>query len=121
QSGTGKSSPTLIRVASALVLGPAAIGAAWFGSWPFLLFWLVAALVVLFEWTTLSACGRPAFAAGAAALIAAGATMFDQRPLGAILVLGLGALLAAGVASTGKRAWAFVGIIYAGVLLLAPV
>jgi phosphatidate cytidylyltransferase len=42
---------TRTRVLSALVLAPIAFGAAWFGGWAFTLFWILAALAVLYEWT----------------------------------------------------------------------
>ena len=42
-----------LRVISAAVLGPIAIAAAYFGGWPFAVFWAVAALAVLWEWTKL--------------------------------------------------------------------
>ena len=41
----------MLRVASALVLVPVAMGTAYLGGWPFALFWGVAALGVLWEWT----------------------------------------------------------------------
>jgi phosphatidate cytidylyltransferase len=43
----------LSRVLSALVLAPVAIAAVYYGAWPFLSFWIVAAVVVLWEWTRL--------------------------------------------------------------------
>jgi phosphatidate cytidylyltransferase len=42
-----------LRVISAAVLGPIAIAAAYFGGWPFAVFWAAAALAVLWEWTKL--------------------------------------------------------------------
>ncbi len=40
-----------LRIASAAVLGPVAIAAAYFGSWSFALFWAAAAIAVAWEWT----------------------------------------------------------------------
>jgi phosphatidate cytidylyltransferase len=40
-----------LRIASALVLGPIAVTAAYFGGWPFALFWAAAAIAVAWEWT----------------------------------------------------------------------
>jgi len=34
-------------------MAPIAIGIAWFGGWPFVLFWALAACIVLWEWTQL--------------------------------------------------------------------
>jgi phosphatidate cytidylyltransferase len=42
-----------LRVISAAVLGPIAIAAAYFGGWPFAVFWAAAAIAVLWEWTKL--------------------------------------------------------------------
>ena len=44
-----------LRVGSALVLAPLAIGVAYVGGWPFAVFWGVAAIGVLWEWATLVA------------------------------------------------------------------
>jgi phosphatidate cytidylyltransferase len=42
-----------LRVASSAVMGPVTIFVAWLGGWPFVLFWTIAACVVLWEWSTL--------------------------------------------------------------------
>ena len=44
-----------LRVCSALVLVPLAIGTAYLGGWPFAVFWGLAAMGVLWEWTSLVA------------------------------------------------------------------
>jgi phosphatidate cytidylyltransferase len=43
----------MLRVASAVVMAPLALLAAYFGGWPFALFWAAAAVAVLWEWTAL--------------------------------------------------------------------
>lgn len=43
----------MLRVASAAVLAPVALLAAYLGGWSFTLFWTFAAIAVLWEWTTL--------------------------------------------------------------------
>jgi phosphatidate cytidylyltransferase len=43
----------MLRVISAAVLAPLAIGIAWFGGWPFALFWTACACLVLWEWSVL--------------------------------------------------------------------
>ncbi|HVV80164.1 MAG TPA: phosphatidate cytidylyltransferase [Pseudolabrys sp.] len=68
----------LSRVLSALVLAPIAVAAVYYGAWPFLLFWIVAATVVLWEWNRL-------------------------------------------VGGLARPGWAFLGLVYAGLLLIAPV
>jgi phosphatidate cytidylyltransferase len=53
---TGTAVPTsnlALRVASAVVMAPLALGVAYVGGWPFALFWAAAALAVLWEWTSL--------------------------------------------------------------------
>jgi phosphatidate cytidylyltransferase len=44
-----------LRVVSAVVLAPLALLAAYFGGWPFAVFWGAAAIAVLWEWTALVA------------------------------------------------------------------
>ncbi len=52
---SGGPSNLVLRIVSALVLAPVALGAAWLGGWLFALFWLAAALIVLWEWIHLVA------------------------------------------------------------------
>ena len=50
----------LPRVLSAVVLAPIALAAVYYGGWPFLLFWAIAAVIVLWEWTrVVGGAGRP--------------------------------------------------------------
>ena len=42
-----------LRIVSAAVMIPAALGTAYFGGWPFALFWAAAAIAVLWEWMRL--------------------------------------------------------------------
>ncbi|MBX6425854.1 MAG: phosphatidate cytidylyltransferase [Variibacter sp.] len=108
------------RVASALILVPVAIGAAYLGGWPFALFWMVAGLGVLWEWGRLLS-ARAAWslvAVGAAALAAACLAVLSARPRDAALVLGA-ALAGAGLVARGW--WGPAGILYAGSLVVAPI
>jgi phosphatidate cytidylyltransferase len=112
-----------LRVASAAVLGPLALVTAYLGDWPFALFWGLAGVAVLWEWTTLvagpnhrlmlSACGS---AIAVAAMVA-----WLGRPVTAILLVGLGVLAALIFAPRERRLWITAGIGYAGSMLLAPV
>jgi phosphatidate cytidylyltransferase len=57
-AGDGKAAASadknlILRIASAAVLGPLALAAAYFGGWLFALFWTAAALAVLWEWVSL--------------------------------------------------------------------
>lgn len=117
----GMSNLTL-RIASALVLAPIAIGAAYAGGWPYALFWGVAAIAVLWEWMTLSAGvgHRMMFSAGAGALAVSTLVAWQHRPIAALLLIGLGALAAAIFAPRERLAWVIAGVGYAGVMLLAP-
>jgi phosphatidate cytidylyltransferase len=111
-----------LRIASAVVLAPLALITAYLGDWPFALFWGLAAIAVLWEWTTLvagphhrlmlSACGS---AIAVAALVA-----WHGRPIVAIMLVGLGALAALIFAPRERRLWITAGIGYAGAMLLAP-
>jgi phosphatidate cytidylyltransferase len=75
-----------LRIISSAVMAPLAIGIAWLGGWPFVLFWTIAACIVLWEWTRLvSGSGREG----------------DRAPAPFI-------------------AWMVAGLLYAGVLLVAP-
>lgn len=112
----------VLRIASALVLAPIAIGAAYAGGWPFALFWGVAAIAVFWEWTTLVAgpSQRFMFSAGAGALAIATFVAWRHRPIAALMLIGLGALAAAIFARRERRTWMIAGVGYAGVMLLAP-
>jgi phosphatidate cytidylyltransferase len=106
-----------------LVLVPLAIGAAYIGGWPFALFWGIAAMGVLWEWTSLVARGdqRPVLGAGEAALALALALAVTGHLLAAVIVLAMGTLGAASLALAERRIWAAGGIPYAGALALAPI
>ena len=112
----------VLRIASAAVMAPVALLTAYLDDWPFALFWGLAAIAVLWEWTTLvagpdhrlmlSACGS---AIAVAALVG-----WLHRPVTAILLVGLGALAALIFAPRRRRLWITAGIGYAGCMLLAP-
>ena len=112
-----------LRIASAAVLAPLALVTAYFGGWAFVLFWSAAALAVLWEWMELVAgkAHRPLFISCAGAVVAAGLLVWLDRPISALLMLGLGALAAAIFSPSSRRLWVTFGIGYAGALLLAPI
>ena len=111
-----------LRVLSALVLAPVALLTTWVGDWPFALFWIVAALAVLWEWSALVAVTsyRLMFFSAAGAVAAAGLLAWLGRPVSALLMVGLGALAAAIFAPAERRIWVTLGVGYAGAMLLAP-
>jgi len=110
------------RVVSAAVLAPLALVSAYFGGWVFALFWAIAAIIVLWEWTTLVVGSqyRLMFSSCGGALAASGFVAWLGRPIAAFLMLGLGALSAAIFAPDERRLWVTAGIGYAGTMLLAP-
>lgn len=122
---TGAPSPTsnlVLRIASAAVMIPLALGAAYVDGWFFAIFWGAAAIAVLWEWIALVA-GRgqkATFSAGASALAAAAVVGELHRPIAALLLIGLGALAAAIFAPRARRVWIIGGVGYAGLMLLAP-
>jgi len=112
-----------LRVGSALVLIPLAIGTAYVGGWPFAVFWGVAAIGVLWEWTALVAgAGQLAvLAAGATALVLAFALAAADHPLAGVSALALGTFAAAALAPADRRSFVAGGVPYAGALGMAPV
>lgn len=112
----------VMRIASAAVLAPLALFVAWNGGFIFALFWGVAAIAVLWEWTTLvvGARYRLMLSSCAAAIAVAALVGWRHRPITAILLVGLGALAASIFAPRERRFWITGGICYAGCLLLAP-
>jgi phosphatidate cytidylyltransferase len=111
-----------LRVASALVLAPLAIGAAYVGGWVFAGFWGIAALAVLWEWATLVAGSdrRPVLLAGAASLMLAVVLAATGQPWAAVAVLAMAMLAVAALAPAGRRLWVAGSIPYAGAIGLAP-
>src|SRR5262245_34318197 len=126
-------SELVLRVVSALVLAPLAIGVAYLGGWIFVAVWGIAALVVLWEWTSLVAGSerRPILMTGGAAVLLAvvlagmganaAASSREMRMLAGLTVLLMGMLAAAALAPRERRAWLAAGIPYAGLVGLAPV
>ena len=119
---SGGPSNLVLRIVSALVLAPVALGAAWLGDWVFALFWLAAALIVLWEWIHLVAGPghKLMFSASASALTVAAMVEFRERPVAAALLIVLGAIASLIFAQRRHRLWVTAGIGYAGTMLLAP-
>jgi phosphatidate cytidylyltransferase len=113
----------VLRVLSALVLVPFAIATAYVGGWPFQLFWGAAALVVLWEWTSLVAGAdrRSVLLAGAVSVVLAVTLVASGYRLAAVIVLAMGMLATAALARAEGRIWVAAGIPYAGSLGVAPI
>jgi phosphatidate cytidylyltransferase len=118
-----RGSELALRICSALVLVPLAIGTAFVGGWPFAVFWSVAAIGVLWEWTSLVAGAdrRPVLMTGGASIALAIALVVTGHHLAAVIVLAMGTLGAAALAPAERRTWVAGGIPYAGVLGIAPI
>jgi phosphatidate cytidylyltransferase len=111
-----------VRAASALVLGPVAIVAAWLCGLPFLLLCALASVGIWWEWAAL--CGGPerrgqVFAGAASLGVAAIALAFGWFGI-AIGCLGIGAVVVAIGERTASPAIVGAGILYAGTMLVAP-
>jgi len=118
-----RGSELALRVCSAVVLVPLALATAYMGGWPFAVFWGVAAMGVLWEWTSLVAGADRRFVlmTGVASLALALALVVNGLPLAAVIVLAIGTLAAASLAPAERRLWIAGGIPYAGALGLAPI
>jgi len=128
---SGKDLP--LRVVSALVLAPVAIGIAYLGGWIFAAFWGIAAIVVMWEWTTLvAASGRRSVlmtgivavalsVALAASSAVASEALHDLRLAAAAIVLVMGMLALAAIAPRERASWLVAGVPYAGAMALAPI
>lgn len=121
--GAAPRSELALRIVSALVMAPLAIAAAWYGSWPFILFWGVASLAVFWEWTLLVAPGerRVLIGSGGVALVISVVFILIELPDRAAIMIVMGAFAAAAFAPSDRRAWAAGGVVYAGIIGLAPV
>lgn len=127
----GSAGELVFRILTALVLAPLALGAAYVGGWIFVGFWAAAALVTLWEWTSIVAYDdrRAVLMIGAAAVVLAIALLasggdadgvHEVRLLGAITILAMGMLGTAALARQDQRVWAVAGIPYAGAIGIAP-
>lgn len=111
-----------LRVVSAAILAPLAIGAAWFGDWPFTIFWGLAAIAVWWEWIGLvEPSGRNVLlATGVCALILQGVLLETGHVSIALMIVALGVLAA--IVTAGRQAPLVAGgVIYASALLMATV
>ena len=112
----------LPRLWSALILAPLVLFAAIWGGAPFLLMIGVAAVLVLWEWTTITG-GQPKttlLGLGGVSLIAALIEIELGVPVAAIGAILLG-VMAAGFVATGgtpARIWALFGVLYAAGLAI---
>jgi phosphatidate cytidylyltransferase len=108
------------RVASSVVMVVLAIAAVVVGGWAFVLFWTAAAIIIAWEWTSIVIGGaRLPLTIAIAALLAAAVAAGSGRIPVALGALAAGALAVTALAQE-RRAWSGAGVLYAGVLVLAP-
>jgi len=131
--GAVSGSDLMVRVGSALVLAPLAIGTAYLGGAAFAAFWGAAAIIVMWEWSGLVAGHhrRSAMIIGIAAValaavlaassIGASDKLHDIRLAATLIVLVMGMLAAAAVAPRSGAPWVAAGIPYAGAIGVAPI
>lgn len=108
-----------VRTLSGLALVAVALASAHFGGAVFAAVWLVAAVIVQWEWQGMIAgrlfAGRLAAGVAATCLVA----LLHGRPIAAVLAMGLGAACAGALAGPRRRLWAVGGVVYGGLFLLA--
>jgi phosphatidate cytidylyltransferase len=129
--GGGGPSNLTLRVASASVLAPIALAAAYAGGWLFFGLCTLAAGAILWEWTRLVAQGSDArvLIPGLVALLGALLMVGEGWPGAALAVIAAGTVIAAGVTTVSARrrnsglntsVWAAAGVLYAGITFLGP-
>lgn len=111
-----------LRVASAAVMAPLALGIAYLGGWPFTIFWTLAAVAVWWEWMRLvdPVGSKGALATGICVLLLEAFLVGRDRVVIAVMIAALGAIAASVTATKGTR-WVAGGVVYASALLLSPV
>ena len=111
-----------LRILSAAILAPLALITAYIGDWPFALFWMLAALAVLWEWIKLIAGPGHVlmFSSCGSAIAVAALVEWRDRPITALLLVGLGVFASLIFAPRPWQLWITAGIGYAGAMLLAP-
>ena len=122
-SGRFAAADLLPRIGAAIVLGAAALVAAWAGGYWFSAFWLIAAIIVHWEWQNLIGGPNHELRAlfGAAGLVVAAPLATNDAVFWAIAALlagALGASLTSGI-KPPIRLLPGAGVLYAGAMLVA--
>jgi len=112
------------RILSALVMIAAALLTAYWGGWPFALFWLAAGIAIMVEWTGMTGVEprRPVQAILTLGLAVLTGLFLTDAGMGLFVVAGL-LFLAAGVLVTrggANRIWSASGFLYATLIVLVP-
>jgi len=119
---SSKELPT--RVLSALVMIAAALLTAYWGGWPFALFWLAAGIAIMVEWTRMTGAEPRVLVQGVLALGLTALTVLflTDASIGLFAAAGLvfmvlGALLTRG---GDRRIWSASSFLYASLIVLVP-
>ena len=114
-----------MRAAAGVAMMIIALVAAWVGGFWFLVFWFLAAALVLWEWQTLVGGERLLARLGVGALTLAAVAPFalngSAKTALAVLIVGSALTGLAAEPITRRRLWAGAGVLYAGALLASPV
>ncbi len=108
------------RVISGLVLIALALGTAWRGGWVFLYFWVLAGILIFWEWLTVIGARQRVlhFAIGCVGLLLAAHFARHHAIDFAILSVLFSAGIVASFAEPGRRWWAALGVAYAALAFL---
>lgn len=113
------------RVPSAIAMIVIALGATWYGGFPFLLFWTLAALIVWYEWATIVRVAHKTtvLALGFFTIAVSAVFLSMHLPLAALGAILGGTILAAALTggTDATRFWSGAGLIYAGLAFLPVV
>ncbi|WP_114943819.1 phosphatidate cytidylyltransferase [Microvirga calopogonii] len=126
QSGSKPAPPKELttRVLSALVMVVIALAAAYWGGWPFALFWLAAGIAIMVEWTRMTGVKPRLMVQAVLALglaVLTGLFLADAR-IGFFIAAGLFFLVAGALVTGGTtdRIWSATSFLYAAPIVLVP-
>ncbi|WP_262296913.1 phosphatidate cytidylyltransferase [Microvirga sesbaniae] len=112
------------RILSAVVMIAAALLTAYWGGWPFALFWLAAGTAIMVEWTRMTGAEPRPLVQGVLALGLAVLTalLLAEASFGLFLLAGLVFLVTGIVVTRGgpSRIWSGSGFLYASLIVLVP-
>ena len=111
------------RLASGLVMIALALGSLYAGGVIFVMFWLVAALAINWEWQRMVGGERELgrMIIGGVVLAGSAALASNAQSDAALLLLILGCAVVGVTATPGRRIWSAAGLAYAGALILSVV
>lgn len=112
------------RILSALVMVAVALLTAYWGGWPFALFWLAAGIAIMVEWTRMTGAEPRQLVQGVLALGLAVLTVLflTDAGIGLFIVAGLAFLVAGALMTRGttNRIWSASSFLYASLIVLVP-